>query len=80
MELERNMGTADRLIRPTLAAGFIAAYASGKVRGVAGTILLTLAGIFILTSFTGSCPLYSALDINSMADYDEEDDVEKEIF
>lgn len=60
-----NMGKADRIIRPSLAVVFIILFASGLVTGTWGIVLLILAGIFLLTSAVGYCPLYHALGINS---------------
>ncbi len=60
-----NMGKADRAIRPLLAIVFIALYFTGTVTGTVGIVLLVLAGVFLLTSVVGLCPLYSLLGINS---------------
>ena len=60
------MGLADRIIRPTLAAVMVAAYASGKVKGIAGVGLLALAAMFTVTSTFGSCPVYQALGVNTI--------------
>ncbi len=66
MNLKKNMGMADRIIRPTLGAGIIAAYAAGKIKGKAATGLLVLSGIFLVTSFIGWCPAYEAAGIDSI--------------
>ncbi len=68
MHIEKNMGLADRIIRPTLAIVMVAAYATGKVRGAAGIGLLGLATMFSLTSALGSCPVYQAMGIDTIAD------------
>ncbi|MEM1358805.1 MAG: DUF2892 domain-containing protein [Bacteroidota bacterium] len=60
-----NMGKADRFIRPLLAITFIALYFTGTVTGTVGIALLVLAGIFLLTSIVGTCPLYSLLGIRT---------------
>ena len=60
-----NMGKADRIIRPLLAIAFIALYFTGTVTGTLGIVLLVLAGIFLLTSAVGSCPLYSLFGIRT---------------
>lgn len=60
-----NMGKADRIVRPLLALVFIALYFTGTVTGTAGVVLLVLAGIFLLTSVVGTCPLYSIFGINT---------------
>lgn len=60
-----NMGKADRFVRPLLAIVFIALYFTGTVTGTLGIVLLVLAGVFLLTSVVGLCPLYSLLGINT---------------
>ncbi|WP_273445093.1 DUF2892 domain-containing protein [Neolewinella agarilytica] len=60
-----NMGKADRIIRPLLAIAFIALYFTETVTGTLGIVLLVLAGIFLLTSVVGSCPLYSLFGIRT---------------
>ncbi len=60
-----NMGSADRIVRPLLAAVFIALYLTGTVTGTTGIVLLVLAGVFLLTSLVGLCPLYSLLGIDT---------------
>ncbi len=68
MTLEKNMGTVDRIIRPTLAAGIIAAYAAGKIKGKVAIGLLALSGIFIATSSVGWCPAYAATGIDTIVE------------
>jgi hypothetical protein len=66
MILQKNMGLADRVIRPALASAIIGAYTSGKLKhATAGKILLGVAGMFMLTSALGSCPLYQALGLST---------------
>lgn len=60
-----NMGKADRYIRPLLAAVFVALYFTGTVTGTVGIILLVLAGVFLLTSVVGMCPLYTLFGVNT---------------
>ena len=61
----KNMGTADRIIRLIVAAGVIGLYVSGTVTGTLGIILLVLAGIFVVTSVIGFCPLYAPFGIKT---------------
>lgn len=61
------MGVADRIIRMLIAIAFVYLYYNGFVTGVAGVILLVLAGVFVLTSLFGVCPLYSLLGIRTCA-------------
>ncbi len=72
MKLEKNMGGADRIIRTALATGMIAAYSTGKFKGIAGISLLVLSGIFMITSAASSCPVYEALGIDSLNKIDGE--------
>ncbi len=66
MKLEKNMGIADRIIRPAIAASVIAAFATGKIKSTPGILLLVMSGFFILTSAVGSCPVYQALNIDTL--------------
>lgn len=68
MELHKNMGIADRIIRPAIAGGIIAASATGKLKGPLETGLLFLSGIFLITAATASCPAYEAAGINRMSE------------
>jgi hypothetical protein len=54
-----NMGKVDRVLRPLLAIAFIVLFFTGTVAGIFGIVLLVFAGIFLLTSIVGMCPLYS---------------------
>lgn len=60
-----NMGIADRLIRVLLAAALTLLFVLKIVTGVVAIIGLVVAGIFLITSFLGNCPLYSVFRINS---------------
>jgi len=53
-----NMGSIDRMIRTLIAALFVLLYFTEIVSGWIGIIISIFAVIFILTSFTGFCPLY----------------------
>jgi hypothetical protein len=67
MRFEKNMGLADRIIRPTLAAVMVAAFARRKVTGAAGMGLLAMAAMFTVTSAFGSCPVYQALGVDTIS-------------
>jgi hypothetical protein len=56
--MNRNMGTADRVIRILIAVTIAVLYFTNVITGTAGIILLIVSGIFILTSLVGVCPLY----------------------
>ena len=59
------MGLADRAIRILVAVAVIAFYFGNLISGTTAIILLALAGILILTSFIGVCPVYSLLGIST---------------
>jgi hypothetical protein len=63
--MEKNLGTADRLIRVLVAIAIIGLYYTGFLSGGVAIALLVLSAVFILTSFVSSCPLYHLLGIRS---------------
>ena len=63
--MKKNMGSADRWIRFLLAATAIILYITHVISGAIGITIIVIAGIFLLTSFVGSCPLYSLFGINT---------------
>ena len=63
--MRKNMGTVDRIIRILIAGVIIALYFTGIINGVVATLLLVLAGVFILTSFISVCPLYLPFGIST---------------
>ena len=56
--MKKNMGLIDKVIRILIAVVVIALYFSNIISGALAIVLLVLAGIFILTSLLGFCPLY----------------------
>lgn len=52
------MGIADRVLRILIVIAIITLYYTNVISGVLAIILLTLALIFLITSFVGFCPLY----------------------
>ena len=63
--MKKNIGTSDRVFRILAAIAIIVLYAIGAIGGVLATVLLVVAGIFILTSFIGVCPLYLPFGIST---------------
>jgi len=63
--MTKNMGSLDKAIRLVLAAVFVALYFANVVPGTLGIVLLVLAGVFALTSFIGSCPLYLPFNLST---------------
>ncbi|MFZ4520208.1 MAG: YgaP family membrane protein [Bacteroidales bacterium] len=63
--MKSNMGLIDKVIRILIAIVVIALYFTNVISGTLAIILLILAGVFILTSLIGFCPLYLPLKINT---------------
>lgn len=59
------MGSADRIIRLIIAAIIAVLYFTNVLTGTLGIVLLVLAGIFVLTSFVGFCPLYAPFGLST---------------
>lgn len=65
--MKKNMGTADRIIRLLLAGVVTLLFFNDVITGTLGIVLMMLAGIFVLTSFVGFCPLYAPFGIRTCA-------------
>jgi len=63
--MKKNMGIVDRIIRILIAAVIGYLFYTGTISGVLGSVLLVVAGIFLLTGFVSSCPLYSLFGLRS---------------
>ncbi|PTM05382.1 MAG: DUF2892 domain-containing protein [Bacteroidetes bacterium] len=63
--MKKNMGKVDRTIRLIVAAIILLMYFTGNIAGTLATVLLVVAGIFVITSFINFCPLYRLFGINS---------------
>lgn len=63
--MNKNMGTADKVIRIVIALAFSVLYFTGTVSGTLGYVLLGLGAVFLLTSIISFCPLYLPLGINT---------------
>ena len=59
------MGSVDRIVRILIAAVIIALYFTNVISGTVATVLLIVAGIFILTGFISVCPLYLPFGIST---------------
>ena len=60
------MGSADRIVRVTIAFIIIGLYVSGPISGTLSIMLIALSGIFVITSLVGVCPLYLPLGITTL--------------
>jgi hypothetical protein len=65
--MKKNMGTADRVIRVIIAAIIATLYFTNILTGTLAIVLLVLAGVFVLTSLVGFCPLYAIFGIRTCA-------------
>lgn len=63
--MKTNMGSVDRTIRILMAVVIAIFYFAGVISGTVAVVLLIVAGIFILTSFIGFCPLYYPFRIST---------------
>lgn len=64
--MKKNMGTTDKVIRVLVAVIILVLYFTHVISGTLGVILLILAGIFVVTSLLGFCPLYWLLGLSTM--------------
>jgi hypothetical protein len=63
--MKKNMGVIDRVIRILIAVVVVVLYFMHVISGTLAIILLILAGVFVLTSILGFCPLYLPLGLNT---------------
>lgn len=63
--MQKNMGSADKIIRVLIAIVVVYLYLSGVVAGTLGIVLLVLSGVFVLTSLMSFCPLYTLFGIST---------------
>ncbi len=63
--MKKNMGSVDRIIRILIAAVIAVLYFTNIIGGTLGIILLIVGGVFLLTSFVSSCPLYMPFGIST---------------
>ena len=63
--MKQNVGTVDRIIRIVIASGIGILYAEHAIEGAPAIVLMVLAGVFLLTGFVGTCPLYLPFGIST---------------
>ncbi len=63
--MKRNMGNTDRIVRVLIAAVIAVLFFTDVITGVLGTVLLVLAGVFVLTSLISFCPLYAPFGLST---------------
>ena len=59
------MGTTDKVIRILVAVIILVLYFTNVIAGTLAVILLILAGVFVVTSLLGLCPLYLPFGLNT---------------
>lgn len=63
--MKTNMGPQDKTIRIIMAVIIAVLFFTKVISGTLAIVLLVVAGIFVLTSLIGFCPLYSLLGVNT---------------
>lgn len=63
--MKRNMGIIDRVLRIVVAITLGFLFVQGTISGVLGIVLMVVAGIFVLTSVVGMCPIYSLIGVKT---------------
>jgi fatty acid desaturase len=63
--MNKNEGTADRIIRIAIAAIIATLYFMHVISGSFGLVLLILSGVLAITSIAGICPLYMLLGLST---------------
>jgi hypothetical protein len=63
--MKPNMGSTDKIIRIVIAAIVAILYFTHVIEGTVGIVLLVLAGVLVLTSLVGFCPLYPIIGLNT---------------
>lgn len=63
--MKKNMSGTDRIIRMIAAIVIAVLYFTHTIRGTLGMLLLVVAGVFVLTSLVGLCPLYSLIGLKT---------------
>jgi len=65
VDMKKNMGSADRIIRILLAAVIAVLILTKYLTGTAAIVLGIAAGVFVITSLISVCPLYYPLKIST---------------
>ena len=65
MELNRNMGIVDRIVRIALALVLLGLIVTGTVSGALAIIMGVVVAIFAVTSVVSFCPLYAIFKLST---------------
>jgi hypothetical protein len=63
--MKKNLGTIDKAARLLIAVIAVILYFTNVVTGTMGIVLLVVAGLMVVTSIAGICPLYLAFKLNT---------------
>lgn len=63
--MKKNIGNLDRTTRVSLALVIAILYFTNQISGTPAIILGLIAGIFLVTGFVGTCPLYMLFKFNT---------------
>ena len=63
--MKKNVGSIDKIVRIVIAVVAIWAAYTNQVASPWDYVLYAVAGIMVVTSFMGSCPLFSIFGINT---------------
>jgi len=63
--MKKNMGSIDTVIRILMAVSLLLTAYFKVVTGLTAIIFLALAGVLLLTSFIGFCPMYAAFGLST---------------
>ena len=65
MQIKKNIGSIDRIIRVVIAAILVVLYFTEVISGTIGIVLLVLAAVLLITSLTKVCLLYLPFGIST---------------
>jgi CBS domain containing-hemolysin-like protein len=65
LDMTKNMGTADRVVRSVVAVVLIALIAGGQLTQTWAIVAAVVAAVFLLTSAIGFCPAYLPLKLST---------------
>ena len=63
--MKKNLNSVDRILRVVIAAIIALLYLNQVITGTLGLVLVSLAVIFVLTSFVSFCPIYAIFGIST---------------
>jgi fatty acid desaturase len=67
--MKKNLGIADRVVRILVVMLIAVLYLTQMISGIVAIVLLTIAGVLLLTSIFSTCPIYAALGLSSRKEY-----------